>query len=667
VSATTVSFARPAPEPDDPRHGGVDLAFRNPRLARLLISCGLAQVAEWAVVTSFAIYVVGHHGLLALGFVGFRAIPGAISGVLLSPFWSARRGALTSIALARTCVLAVAALGVMADVSVVAVLALVALDAVVAGPYRPAQGRVVPYLTREPAEVVGTSAGMSMMRSAGQAGGGLAGGLLAAVIAPQAVMLGGAGAMALAGVVALGLTVPAGHRPMHWLARLREAVGDLLPALTHRDASSLVWAGIARTLVRGLWTALAIVVALRLFHLGESGVGMLQGAAGVGALIGIPLTTTLIGRTRLGGPCAAAFVAAGLTISAIGVFDLGRAVAIVIVVWGVAMAVADATCLSLLHRLLPSAVLGRVVEVLESLKVGAEGIGALCAPLLVSLLGTKTALILAGLPLPAIVLAGLPQIRRSDAQAAGRSALVRLLHRVRVLRGLDMPALEEVAASVEPLHAAAGDSVVRQGDVGDRFYVIAEGEAEVLVGGFPVAHLHRGHGFGERALLRDSPRTATVRGVTDLRLYALDRDDFLAAMTGQRPDEAETGASRPAQAADVLDRPLAEVLGDLSQLHGAPRDVLERLARASRAEAWEPGAPIVREGDAADCVHVVLAGRAEVTAGGRVVNAVHPGDVFGEISVLHRTPRTATVTATEPTTTCRVPADAFRAAATVQA
>jgi CRP-like cAMP-binding protein len=653
-----------APDPyadSAPRRSSVGLAFRNRAMARLLCAFALVTAAEWACVTSLSIYVFGIGGTLAVGLVGFRFVPGAISGALFAPLVERRRGVLAGIAVTRTVLLACAAAWVLAGRSLAVVIGIIAIDAVVSSPYRGAQSRILPVLAREPAELAGGAAGVSMMKTLGQAGGGLAGGVLAAVISPGGVIAGAAAAMAGAATLSWGLQRAQQVAHHAWTAELRDGLAAIPEVLRHREASPLVLASVMRTLVRGLWTALAVVVALRLFQLGSSGLGLLQAAAGVGAVIGLAVTAALIGRSRLGGPCALAFLGVGVTISVIGIFPLGVGVAAVIVGWGASMAVADATSLSLLHRLLHSDTLSRVIGVMEALKLASEGIGALLAPLIVTVFGLRPALILAGLPLPVIVLLGWPQIRRSDLAAAGRSELVSLLHHVRILQSLDMASLEDLAARVKRVSSPAGGDVIRQGDVGDLFYVIASGEAEVVIGGYPVGRLHRGAGFGERALLRDSPRTATVSGVTALELYALDRTDFLMALTGQRPDDPVDPERKP-RLTEVAARPLSEVLGDLTLLSGVPRKRLAILADGAAIEEWEPQSVVIREGDEADAVYVVLAGRAQVTIGGQPTAELHPGDSFGEIAVLHHTLRTGSVIAIEPLKTCRIAADAFLSA-----
>lgn len=103
--------------------------------------------------------------------------------------------------------------------------------------------------------------------------------------------------------------------------------------------------------------------------------------------------------------------------------------------------------------------------------------------------------------------------------------------------------IERLAHAASTESVAAGNAVVRQGDTGDRFYVIVDGIAAVSVDGARAAELSRGGHFGEVALLRDVRRTATVSALTDLTVLILEREPFLEAVTGHPQSlEAAHGA-----------------------------------------------------------------------------------------------------------------------------
>ena len=177
--------------------------------------------------------------------------------------------------------------------------------------------------------------------------------------------------------------------------------------------------------------------------------------------------------------------------------------------------------------------MSRVFGLIQGLMMGATAIGALAVPLLVGLLGQRGAFAIAGLSLPiAFVVLG-RAVLAGDRLDPDRAAELRLLRGVPMFGPLSAPVLERLAGSSVRLTSPSGSQIVRAGDPGDRFYVVQEGRLEVEVDGWRVRDLQVGDGFGEIALIRDVPRTASVRAVTDVTLLGIDREPFLAALTGQ--------------------------------------------------------------------------------------------------------------------------------------
>jgi hypothetical protein len=272
-------------------------------------------------------------------------------------------------------------------------------------------------------------------------------------------------------------------------------------------------------------------------------VGFLNSAIGVGGLLGSLVAVGLIGRTRLAGSFGLGIALWGLPLAVLALWADPLVALVLFGVVGVANTLVDVTGLTLMQRVADEGVLARVFGVLEGLIVGSIALGAVAAPVLVSLLGVRGALAAAGVLLPALTVLAARSLRRIDHSLRAAPAHVALLRADPIFAVLPEAILERLALRLVDVHVPAGAEVVRRGDEGDRFYLVAGGELDIEPEHGTPTTLGPGSSFGEIALLRDVPRTATVRARTDAALVALDRESFLAAVTGSAPS---------AQAADAV-------------------------------------------------------------------------------------------------------------------
>jgi CRP-like cAMP-binding protein len=122
-----------------------------------------------------------------------------------------------------------------------------------------------------------------------------------------------------------------------------------------------------------------------------------------------------------------------------------------------------------------------------------------------------------------------------DARAIVPVERIELLRANPIFAALPEPTIEHLAVKLIPRSVEAGETIIREGDAGDLFYIVEDGRCEVWVDGERVREAWPGEAFGEIALLRDVPRTATVTALEDTKLLALERDDFIGAVTGHAP------------------------------------------------------------------------------------------------------------------------------------
>jgi CRP-like cAMP-binding protein len=193
----------------------------------------------------------------------------------------------------------------------------------------------------------------------------------------------------------------------------------------------------------------------------------------------------------------------------------------------------DATGRTLLQRVVSDETLARVFGVLEELAMAALGVGSIAVTALVVWLGLEGAIVALGALLPALALVSLPGLRRIDAAAVVPERELALLGRVAMFAPLRPHILESVARRSRWISVPAGTVLMAEGDLGDRYYVLASGRLDVTRRREHVRTLEQpGEGVGEIALLFDVPRTATVTVSDAAELLVLERADFLTAVTG---------------------------------------------------------------------------------------------------------------------------------------
>ncbi|HEX6149793.1 MFS transporter [Nocardioides sp.] len=516
----------------------------NADLRRAQLSFLGAWTAEWAFTVALGIVAYRDGGAAAVGLVGLlRMVPAALLAPLLSPIADRGRRERVLILVSTARGIATAAAAVAAAVSgpPAVVYALAVLSTIAATLFRPAHSALLPSLCHSGHELASANVVRGLLDSAAT----LVGPLLAAVLLSftgVSVVFGvAAGSSLWAAALLLRLDYDAPPRPAapQRPQLVKEAADGLRAVARSRDLSLILGLAAAQSLTRGALTVLSVVVAIELLDTGESGVGTLMTAVGVGAVLGSLAASLLVGTSRLGSWFAVGVALWGLPLTLVGLVPHELAALLMLAFIGVGNALIDVAGFTLLGRLAPDEVLARVFGVLESLVAVFIGIGAVVASAVIEVWGTRAALIAIGLLCPVLAVLSWPRLRVLDQAVGVRDHDVALLQRVPMLRALPLPSIEQLARGLEPVAVAAGQVVFSQGDVGDRYYVIESGRADVVGDGQVVATLGPGEGFGEIALLRRTRRTATVVAREDLRLQGLRTDRFLPVVLGYIPSARE--------------------------------------------------------------------------------------------------------------------------------
>ena len=243
---------------------------------------------------------------------------------------------------------------------------------------------------------------------------------------------------------------------------------------------------------------------------------------------------TLLDRGRLVVAVAGGSLLVGAATMLPGIFPEAPSAYLGWLLIGFGFVFVEVAAKTLMQRLGSDETLGRVIGSLESLRQAAMALGSIGAVVLVELLGVRGALIALGTLMPLFVVLCWTRLRAYEVGAPAAEGPFRLLRRNSIFAPLPLATLERLSHDLVPVDVPAGEDVIVQGEIGDRFFLVDEGEVEVFENGVFRRNEGPGESFGEIALLHDVPRTATVRTTVDTRLLALDRDQFMLAVTGHR-------------------------------------------------------------------------------------------------------------------------------------
>ncbi|CAG0899643.1 unnamed protein product [Darwinula stevensoni] len=220
-------------------------------------------------------------------------------------------------------------------------------------------------------------------------------------------------------------------------------------------------------------------------------------------------------------------------------------------------------------------------------------------------------------------------------------ALSRAIAKNVLFSHLDDNERSDIFDAMFPVMALPGEVIIEQGDSGDNFYIIDQGEVEIYKNGELVASVGEGGSFGELALIYGTPRAATVKAKTDVKLWGIDRDSYRRILMGS------TIRKRKMYEDFLAKVPILETLNKWERSIVA--DALEQVN-------FKDGAIVVKQGDPGDDFFIILEGTADVLqqqerAPGEPpvhVGTLSSSDYFGEIALLLDRPRAATIIARGP-------------------
>jgi MFS family permease len=513
--------------------------LQNRSIRRIVIAWTTGTAADWALLVVLLVVAYDAGGALAAGILGaVRVLPAIVAAPFATTLVERYRGdrVLTIINLVRSAGAVATALVVASDLPVELTYVLAGVVAGAGSLVRPIQTALLPAFARTPGELVAANVASSTGEGLGTFAGPLLAGVLVAFTGsvPASLLVAAAFAVAAAAVTGIRFEQAADARGgvgADTIARFR--LGDA-PRVLRRYPGAAVLVGnfVAQIFVRGLLITLIVVASIELLDMGDTGVGLLNAAIGLGGFVGALAALGLGGGRRLGAVCAIALACWGLPLIVIGAWPYAAVALAALFVTGFANAVLDISGFTLVQRGVRNEDRMLVFGVLEGLLGVGLLLGSLLAPALIAVFGVRGAFVVAGAILPLLAVVSWRSIVRSARRSALAETHIALLRRNPLFAPLPLTALDRLAERLVPMSFEPGEIVMQKGEPGDHYLLIAEGELEVSDEGRVLRTCGTGDGVGEIALLHRVPRTATVTACSPVSGYAIDAGTFLAAVAG---------------------------------------------------------------------------------------------------------------------------------------
>ena len=518
--------------------------FSNPALRRIELALAGSMIGDWAYATAVVVWAYGVGGARLVGiWMAVRYLLMAI----VSPIGASladrlpRKFVLIGSDLVRAVLATVAAIALITDAPDAVILVVATVLSLVGCIFRPAQMAWMPSLTRRPEELTAANGASSTIESLAFFLGPALGALLVSTTSVQVVFLLNAATFLLSAVLVWGIHPIAGPTPGDQEddeeeagpqeGMLAEMAGGFRHIARDRDLVMVAILVCTQTIVAGATAVFGVVIAVDILETGPQGVGIIDSVFGVGAIVGGFYAIGRSTRNRLAGDLALGTVLWSLPLLLIVVYPSPVTVFAAVILLGFGNPLVDVNFATIVQRLTPDAVLGRVFGAYEGALIAGMAIGSAITPFLISRFGLQWALAILALVVGIPALAFIPRCLRLDGTLRAPEGTA-LLRGISIFSPLSPVKIESLAGSLTTETASAGTAVVREGDVSDRFLVIVSGRVEVTQDGEHLRFEGPGEFFGEIGLLRDVPRTATVTAIEDTTLYSLAREDFLDAVRG---------------------------------------------------------------------------------------------------------------------------------------